>query len=91
MVPSAARRLIRTGAMRVARYPYTAVAAAGATVILNAAYATDTLLDGLGDPITDLDLLDSWAPATGPTFNFTNASAAGAIAMYAWAMQHLHK
>lgn len=64
--------------MRVARYPYTAVAAAGATVILNAAYATDTLLDGLGDPITDLDLLDSWAPATGPTFNFTNAYAAGA-------------
>mgnify|MGYP003558049476 CR=1 FL=1 len=61
-----------------------AAAASGPTVILDAAYRTDTLLDQGLVPITNGGELDSWAMATGGTFNYETAFLAGASARPIW-------
>lgn len=55
-----------------------ASAPAGPTVILDANYLTDALLNGGGSAIGNGDLVGSWPTATGGTFTDTLALAAGA-------------
>lgn len=50
----------------------------GPTVLLNAAYLTDTILNDVAAPAGNLDALSSWAMATGGTFTKALAVAAGA-------------
>jgi hypothetical protein len=57
-----------------------AAAASGPTVILDAAYLTDTLLNASANPVSDGDPVDSWAMATGGTFTNALAVTAGASA-----------
>ena len=53
-------------------------APSGPTVLLNAAYLTDTLLNDAALPIANGDSVASWATATGGTFTQALADAAGA-------------
>lgn len=55
-----------------------ASAPAGPTVILNAAYLTDTLLTPGSAAVGNGDPVESWAMATGGTFNYGLAASAGA-------------
>jgi hypothetical protein len=57
-----------------------ASAAAAPTVILNAVYLTDTLLNASANPVSNGDPVDSWAMATGGTFTNALAVTAGASA-----------
>ena len=68
----------RPGIGRVTRYCVPVAAVAGPTVLLNADYLTDTILNDVSAPAGNLDALSSWATATGGTFTKALAVAAGA-------------
>lgn len=58
--------------------PKRASSGSSPTVLLNAAYLADTLLNEGATPCANGEQVDSWAAATGGTFNFTRAELAGA-------------
>jgi len=57
---------------------------ASPTVLLNAAYATDTIVDDGAVPIANGNPVDSWTFTTGGEFNYTLANLAGASARPQW-------
>jgi len=68
----------RPGIGRVTRYCVPVAAVAGPTVLLNADYLTDTLLNDADLLIANGDSVASWATATGGTFTQALATRAGA-------------
>ena len=56
----------------------------GPTVILDANYATDTIINLADVPISNGEFVKSWTPATGPAFTSALAIAAGATDSPAW-------
>ena len=59
-------------------------APSGPTVILDANYATDTIINLADVPISNGEFVKSWTPATGPAFTSALAIAAGATDSPAW-------
>jgi len=68
----------RPGIGRVTRYCVPVASASGPTVLLNADWLTDTLLNASANPVSNGDPVDSWATATGGTFTNALAVTAGA-------------
>lgn len=56
----------------------------GPTVLLDANWATDTIVDDGLVPIADGNPVDVWTMATGGDFNYTTAAVAGASARPIW-------
>ena len=68
----------RPGIGRVTRYCVPVASASGPTVLLNANYLTDTLINLSNVPVSNGEYVKSWATATGGTFTSALAIAAGA-------------
>lgn len=74
----------RPGIGRVTRYCVPVAAPSGPTVLLDANWATDTILDDGLVPIADGNPVDVWTMATGGEWNYTQAAVAGASARPIW-------
>jgi len=68
----------RPGIGRVTRYCVPVAAVAGPTVLLNADYLTDTILDEVSAPVGNGSTVTSWTMATGGVWTSALAVAAGA-------------
>ncbi len=69
----------RPGIGRVTRYCVPVASASGPTVLLNANYLTDTLLQAGDIAMADGERVNKWTMATGGEWNYALANAAGAL------------